>query len=379
MSYDRRVVANWHRFLLIVGFCLLVVLSWYGNRVTTAVSSPDLNATTIYLPLIASPPIFEYDIPIANAAPRNIAVASPGNIWVTLPGVNAIGSLVVTTTVDFEFTLYPIPTPNSEPHDLVFDAANEVIWFTQQAVDQIGRFDLNTHQIDEFSLTAGSAPTGIALAPNGIVWAALRDANKLASLNPTTNNIEEIVYPTAGANFLDIAVSSTNIVWVSAPGLNRMVTYNPDNGTFVNVNLHSFGQTPFPPHAVAMNGNTPWVTAPTQNWVGVYIPGTLSLWSWYAAHPSDQGATDLVHRRLGTVNELWYVQPTDNRAGRLQINNQGQLILNQSTRLPTTNSFPEGIAVDNNGHAWITASAANAIVWWHPDAASLNQPTIQHP
>jgi streptogramin lyase len=399
------------RPLLLLGLCLLLA-ALLAHTQRQVIASPTTQPTGTKLLSTT-----EFPLPNPGSQPRNIIVEAPGQLWFTLPGINALGSLVVTSTVDYQFDIYPLPTPDSEPHDLVLDAANGVIWFTQLAGDRIGRFSLSTHQFQEFPLPTGSAPTGIALANDGTVWVALRDSNKIARLNPaqiilvnevdhtTTPStkrdvtaqsgtsyiylpiithrwqlIEEILYPTAGAQFIDIAVSTSNIVWVSAPGLNRMVTYNPDNGVFVNVNLHSFGQTPFPPHAVAMRGNTPWATAPTKNWIGVYIPGTLSLWSWYSAHPSDQGPTDLVHRSLGTVNELWYVQPADNRAGRLQINSQGQLILNQSTLLPTSNSFPEGIAVDNNGHAWITASAANAVVWWNPSNATiLDLSTVQQP
>ena len=36
--------------------------------------------------------------------PLNLVVESPNQVWFTLPAENAIGSLVVTNTVDYEFT-----------------------------------------------------------------------------------------------------------------------------------------------------------------------------------------------------------------------------------------------------------------------------------
>jgi streptogramin lyase len=364
---DKYFGVNWPQFLLVAGFCLLVAFLWQGKRVATAVSSPGLNATTIYLPLVATTPIVEYDIPVDNAAPRNIAVASPGNIWVTLPGVNAVGSLVVTTTIDFEFTLYPVPTPNSEPHDLVFDAANGAVWFTQRAVDQIGRLDTTTSQIDEYPLPTGSQPNGIALAGNGLLWLSLPGTNQIASFNPANNTVSPVTYQTAGAQFTEIAVASNGIVWAVAPALNRLVTYNPTNGVFVNVFVGDFGSPTVPPHSIVMQGNTPWITVPTRGWIGRYSPGTLNLWFWYTTPPSASGPTALAHRSLGTSQEFWYVQPSNNRAGQMVIDSQGRLTSQAMIGLPTTNSQPQGIAVDTNGHAWIASTNANSIVqWWLP-------------
>lgn len=123
--------------------------------------------------------ITEFSVP---GSPNNIVVAAPNQVWFTLPMSNAIGSLVVTTTVDFDVSVYPALTADSQPYDLVYDDVNNAIWFTELAGGKLGRFDITTKTITEtveISTTSTISPTGIALAPNGDVWFAMRDGNRI--------------------------------------------------------------------------------------------------------------------------------------------------------------------------------------------------------
>jgi streptogramin lyase len=362
ISLQSKTGAGWLRLLVLVALCLVLgILLWSGHQSTTAALLATTASST------TTPYVVEYPLPSANAQPRHIVAEAPGRLWFTLPGVNALGSLVVTTTVDYEFNSYDLPTANSEPHNLVLDAGNGVIWFTQLAANQIGRFDLATHQIDQFPIpTANSAPTGIDLDSNGIVWVALRNTNKVARLNPATGHIDEFPYPTAGAQFADLSVSSSNIVWITAPGLNRLVSYDPGTGTFTNVPVTDFGLDPFPPQAIAMQANRPWISAPTQGWLGRYSPGTLTFFLWYPTPQSTSGPTDIHYRNVGTNSEVWYVQPSANRIGRILVDNQDNMIDNIIAGLPTANGQPQGVTVDSNGHAWVTAPGSNTIVEWRP-------------
>jgi virginiamycin B lyase len=368
--------AAWLRLLTLAGLCLLLaVLLWRGHQSATAA-----------LPTAASggtnmPFVVEYPLPIADAQPRYIIAEAPGRLWFTLPGANALGSLVVTTTVDFEFAIYPLPTAASEPHGLVLDSGNGVIWFTQLAANRIGRFDLATQQIDEFPLPSpGGGPTGIDLDSNGMVWVALRDGNKVARLNPATEIIDEFPYTTDGAQFADLAVASNNLVWLTSPPLNRLVTYNPQNGSFVNVPVTDFGLDPFPPQDIVMQGDRPWTSAPTQNLLGRYSPSTQTFFLWYPTPESTSGPLGIDYRGVGPNSEVWYVQPSANRIGRILIDNQDNMIGSIAAGLPTANGQPQGITADSNGHAWITAPGSNTIAEWRPPYVDYTfLPLVQRP
>lgn len=312
--------------------------------------------------------VVEYPLPahVPDAQPHQIIASAPGHLWFTLPGANALGSLVVTTTVDFAFAIFDLPTTDSEPHDLVLDENAGVIWFTQRAADQIGRLEIGTGQIDEFPMPTGSLPTGITLASNGFIWVSLPGTNQIARFDPSNETASFFNPPRANAGFTDIEEASNGLIWVVASADNRLVSYNPSNGVFVNVVVGDFGSPPVAPYALVLQGNTPWITVPSKGWLGRYSPGTLNLWFWYTTASSEGGATALAYRIVGDSQEFWYIQPSSNRAGRMLINSQGRVQQHYLAGLPTSNSDPRGIAVDANGHAWVTATQANAIVEWRP-------------
>ena len=314
------------------------------------------------------PFVVEYPLPahLAAARPHHIIAEAPGRLWFTLPGVNALGALVVTTTVDFAFAAYPLPTADSDPHDLVLDEAAGLIWLTQRGVDKIGRFNIATQQIDEFAMPTGSQPTGIALASNGLIWLTFPGTNQIASFNPTTETVSTFNYPRANGGFAGIKVSSNGLVWAVATTDNRLVSFNPSNQVFINVVVGNFGAPPIPPHSLVMQGITPWITVPSTGWIGRYSPGTLNLWFWYVTGATENGPTALALRQINSDHEFWYLQPSSNRAGRMLISGQGQGLEHFLASLPTADSQPTGITVDGNGHAWVTATAANAIVEWRP-------------
>jgi virginiamycin B lyase len=361
-----------------LGMLTVVIL---GLLAVTTLGLDKQAATAALVPLTNDAFVVEYPVPVTNAQPRHIIAEAPGKLWFTLPGINALGSLVVTTTVDYEFSVYTLPTANSEPHNLVLDAGNGAIWFTQLAGNRIGRFDLATHQFDQFAIpTANSAPTGIDLDSNGMVWVALRDGNKVARFNPATQDIDEFTYGTVGAQFAELGVSGTNIVWLTAPGLNRLVAYNPGTDTFTNVPVTDFGLDPFPPQAIAMQANRPWISAPTQGWLGRYSPGTLTFFLWYPTPESASGPTGIDYRGVGPNNEVWYVQPSANRIGRILVDDQDNMISGIIAGLPTANGQPYDIVTDDNGHAWITAPGSNVIAEWHPPYVTYTYlPLIQRP
>lgn len=81
-----------------------------------------------------------------------------------------------------------MPDPRAEDtHTLVFDAAEEHIWFTMQLGNDVGRLALDNGKVDLIEvLTKGARPDGIKTAPDGTVWVALLGGNKLASIDPGT-------------------------------------------------------------------------------------------------------------------------------------------------------------------------------------------------
>jgi virginiamycin B lyase len=321
--------------------------------------------------------IFMQEHAIPGAA-LNIVTEAPGQVWFTMPEANAIGSLVVSTTVTV--TQYTIPTANSQPYDLAY--ANGGIWFTERTGNQIGRLDIATGTIQEYAIpTANSQPTGIAISSVVYIWFCTRSSNQVTRFNPTTISFEEYTFGTPGAQFEDLAVVNDDVVWVTAPSLNQVVFLDrlDQSNIFSPVDTAPYrGPTNIVLDEGTSGFKAPWVTLRDSGYLLRYAPGTLAIWRPYRIDTPNSAPTGIAYRNTGATWELWFAEAGSGKAGQLTVRTSTTPISLRDQTLPAGATQPWGVAVDANGHAWVAAGASNMIVEWKPPYFWFaNLPTIR--
>ncbi|MDJ0753317.1 MAG: hypothetical protein QNJ45_07355 [Ardenticatenaceae bacterium] len=308
-----------------------------------------------------------YDIPVSGGNPQNIVASGAGQVWFTLPDISAVGSLVVTSTTDFNFEIISA-TPNGDPFDLVYDAGLGAIWFTEKSANTIGRLDIATKNVTTYTIpTSASEPTGIDIAPDGTIWYVTFAGNQISQFVPGSTTFNEFLYTTAGAEFEDVAVSGNDSIWASSPALDRLVKLRPTISQFTIAPVNDILQPSWPPQNIDMgSADQPWVAAPTKNFVGFLSPGTLSNWFWYALPgPATDDPTALVYTTSGGNRVVWYVKTAAGKVGQLTTTSGGsKLFLTEF--LLDANASPTGITADSAQHIWITAPGTNQIIEWRP-------------
>lgn len=315
--------------------------------------------------------IAEYAIPTATGGPQSIAVQAPGHVWFTLPQENAIGKLVVTSTVDYDFTIHPLPTAGSEPYDLVYDG--RFIWFTERAGNKLGQFDTLTHILTETVLTpADSLPTSIAMAPNGSLWLTKPGAStgNISRYDPATMTFQNYTYSKAGTPTAvphEITVINNTLIAFTVPTINAVIELDLDPTTvFKEIILNTVVGDSFPPGGLTSDGQSVWVSAPTKSWVGRHVPGTLSNFLWLNLASNTAAPTSLFYKAAGGFRQIWYVGTESSHMGNVVVDADGRKVSSLDFILPDANSLPTDIAVDANDHAWITESGSNKIAEWRP-------------
>lgn len=307
----------------------------------------------------ANPYLIKFPLP-QTGTPRNL-IQHNDALWFTDAAGNAIGRLVVTSTVDYAFTFYPLPTGNGEPYDLA--ASGNTIWFTERSGNKLGRLDITTGAITEYAIpTANSAPTGIAVASSG-VWFVEQAGNKLGRFTPGTNTFNEYPYTLAAAALEDVAASSDgSLIWFTAPGVSRLVNFNVSTGQFLNVSTASPGLAPYTPSQVVLDtlGN-PWVS--THNGVvGRYSPATVQFFRWYQVGAADSALDGFVWKPAGGGNQLWFTESNKGFAGQLTTQADGSTL--NKWRFPISGSGIYGLVAENDGTIWVADSGAQAIWRW---------------
>ncbi len=346
---------------------IILLLLLAGSMLLTAffTASATTNATN-------QSTIVEYPVPTLTGGPQSIAIQAPGHVWFTLPQENAIGELVVTSTVDYTFYIHPVPTSAGEPYDLVYDG--RFIWFTERAGNKLGQLDTITKIITETLLTpVDSMPTSIDVAPNGHIWLTKPGAStgNISRYNPTTATFQNYTYSKVGTPTAvphEITVVNDNVIGFTVPTINIIVELDLVPTTkFSEIPVNDIGSpSSFPPGGITNDGQNLWISAPTKNWLGIYSTGTLGNFLWLNAPSSAAKPTTIHYKPDGSLRQIWYVGTTSNHMGNIIVNTQGKKVSSLDFILPQANSLPTDIAVDDNNHAWIAESGNNKIAEWRP-------------
>src|SRR5688572_734714 len=121
----------------------------------------------------------------------------------------AIGALAIGAFLQAQerFTEFPMPRPDSAPTTIAL-APDGTVWFTEQAGNRIGRMAPDGTGIREFELPhPGSAPWIIALGADGHMWFTEHLGNRIGRIT-ADGTITEFPIPTPDSQPRAIALGS---------------------------------------------------------------------------------------------------------------------------------------------------------------------------
>ena len=136
--------------------------------------------------------IAEFPTEIIGGLPTSITTGSDGNLWFTLPGVNAIGSI---NPANHAVQMFAPATFNIQPQSIT-NGPDGNLWFTDGTA--IGEFNPTTHAFTETPIPSGSQSLVITSGSDGNLWFTefpSAGATNLGEINPTTHAISESVAP----------------------------------------------------------------------------------------------------------------------------------------------------------------------------------------
>jgi len=188
------------------------------------------------------------------SAPMGLAVDANGEVWFASSRRGYIGKLDPETGVIADFPM-PQGIP-PDPSDLVVDQSGQV-WFTAQNGNVVGRI---VPQSDEIQFTTmpreKSTPFAIALAPDGALFAGLRDSKSILRIDPESFATTE--YPLSGPETEPrrIAITDDGFVWYADIDRGNLGRLDPETGTVTE--YASPTGVLSEPHGIAAIGNIVW-------------------------------------------------------------------------------------------------------------------------
>jgi len=123
-----------------------------------------------------------------------------------------------------EITEYKLPE-GARPRRMAIDASDN-IYFTDYSGGNLGRLDPATGAVKMWPSPggAGSAPYGITITPDGLVWYSESGVkpNTIVQFNPKTEQFARAAIPSGGGTVRNMAATSDGRVYLACSGVNKV-------------------------------------------------------------------------------------------------------------------------------------------------------------
>ena len=195
-------------------------------------------------------------------------------------------------------------------------------------------------KITEWQLPSPMFGRTVTAGPDGLIYIAVPNANKVTRFDPRTQKFREWEMP-RGHQPASLAVDRTGTVWTTGFGNGTIGRLKPASGMIAEFSVPSGGGGP---HSLVISddGETLWFTMQTGDRLGSLDTATGRIVEYETSGNPSGIALD----RAGNV---WWCRSTDNKLGRLEPRSGliSEIDLGRGTR-------PRRIAASADGMLWVT-------------------------
>jgi virginiamycin B lyase len=274
--------------------------------------------------------VIEFAMLEPRDTPTAVAVGPDDTVWFTIDFANAIGRIR-----DGKIERLTEPGTNLEPVGLTV-AADGAAWYTDAAARQIQRISPGG-EINSFALDTPIVKLGkIAAAADGSLWFAEATAYSITRLR--NGKLKRHVVDSIRAEPYGVAVAPDGTIWATLRAGNQLLRITPD-GAMKAFDIPTRGSSPTDV-AVDSQGAV-WFLEFRGNKVGRYAAGRFE--EFPVGEGPTAGLTGLAVTADGTV---WFAMLRQGSLGRLR---DGRI---ERFRLPRESARPYSVAIDGEGNVW---------------------------
>lgn len=270
----------------------------------------------------------EYKMEDPHDIPTAIAAAPDGSIWFTIDSASAVGRVQ-----DGKVLRLPKPTENLEPIGLAV-AADGSAWFTDAPAKQVSRMT-PAGELSSVTLEMPIARLGgIAAAADGAVWFAEGSAYSITRLKDGA--LKRHVIESVRGGPYGVAVGPDGSVWATLQAANQVLRISPD-GAMRSFDIPTRGSSPSDIRVDAQG--VVWFLEFRSSKLGRLENGKFQEFE-LGEHVAPTGLA------VAPDGAVWFGMLRTGSLGRFQ---NGKI---RAVKLPRENARPYGVAVDGEGNVW---------------------------
>ena len=250
---------------------------------------------------------------------------------------------------------FPTATASAGPEGIVAGPDGN-LWYAELNANKIGEVNPATGASTEFTPpTANSGPLGVALGPDGNIWFTEFFAGKIGEINPITHAISDFATPTTNSGPVAIVAGPNGSLWFTEGAANQIAEINPTSHLITEFSVPTPSSGPFG-IASGPDGNI-WFTEKTASKIGVFsmATGTITEVATTTASAMPNAIS------VGPDGTVWFTEQANaaSRVGLIAVN-PPHAITEFTT--PTTMEDPVVIAPGADGNMWFTEGAGKVAV-----------------
>ena len=274
----------------------------------------------------------EYQMLSASDIPTAVAVAPDGTVWFTIEFSDAIGVLR-----SGKIEKLPKGKLNVEPMGLAV-APDGTAWYTDSPARAISRMTPDG-RITSFELAATPITklNRLALGPDGAVWFA--DSTAFSVTRLRDGIVTPHVLPSFRPNPYGVAVDAQGMAWATLQGASKLARITPDGHvTEIDIPTRASG-----PSDIAVDAaGAVWFLEFRTNKIGRFANGR------FTEFPVPTAKAALTGLAVAPDGSVWFGELRASALGRLRDG------IFTEFRLPRADARPFSVAVDRAGNIWYT-------------------------
>jgi Carboxypeptidase regulatory-like domain len=150
-----------------------------------------------------------------------ISLDKDGNAWFAEMISN--GKIGKVDAKSGEVRKWPLPTVTGTPRRIVYNQADDTVWFAEFAAGKIGHFDPRTESTQEFVLPGPKAtPYALGVDRDGMVWYSSEHMDVVGKLDPASGKVTEYPTPRPENSMRDFFLDDQGHMWFGSPPNDRV-------------------------------------------------------------------------------------------------------------------------------------------------------------
>ena len=184
-------------------------------------------------------PLPQFTLVNQRSIPTSVAIDHDNDVWVAIMDQSILLEYDQETK---KFDIHNTITPDAGPTAIVIDSSNNV-WFAESLVGNLGRIDVQTKQMTEFTPPEGTLaePFALMIDKQENIWIAEHLGPSITKFNPILESFDKVNIPNSESLPFGMVLDKYDNIWAAQHVVDSLIVHDPYNNRISEVIIPTEG------------------------------------------------------------------------------------------------------------------------------------------